>query len=404
VISVDDHVTHPPDLWTSRLPSRYADRAPHVERDRAKLHMLGGVSTPRRGDPDGTWADFWVYEGVEHPLSLIANSVGFEGEERHEKLLENAPVTYDDIAPGCWQQAPRLADMTANHVEASLCFPNGIPRFCGQTFYENDDKDLGLLCIKAHNDWMVEEWCAGDGEGRLLPLILVPLWSAELSADEVRRCADRGAHAVSWVENPYALGLPSMYDESRFWDPFFRACEETETVINLHIGSSSKMPATSPDSPFSVTSILMFQNSMASVLDFILSGVFERFPRLKTAFSEGQIGWLPYLIDRADTTWADPHDGGVGVQIPNPPSSYVPGHVYGCIFDDQTALMSRDLIGMDQIMFEVDYPHLAGSFPTTTKWVTGMCDKAGLDTQERYKLLRGNAISVFGLERWGISS
>jgi hypothetical protein len=163
------------------------------------------------------------------------------------------------------------------------------------------------------------------------------------------------------------------------------------------------MPSTSPDAPYEITSILMFQNSMSSMLDFILSGVFERFPRLVVAYSEGQIGWLPYAIRRADKVWADPHDGAGGDRLPRPPSTYVPGHVYGCIFDDDTALACRDLIGIDQITFEVDYPHSATSFPETERLATKMCDEAGLDDDERYKVMRGNAIRAYGLGRFGIT-
>ena len=97
-------------------------------------------------------------------------------------------VTYEDMRPGSYEVKPRLEDMDVNHIEASLCFPT-FPRFCGQTFTEAKDKELGLLCVKAYNDWMVEEWC-GDSGGRLIPLSLIPLWDAELAAAEVRRNAD----------------------------------------------------------------------------------------------------------------------------------------------------------------------------------------------------------------------
>ena len=83
------------------------------------------------------------------------------------------------------------------------------------------------------------------GRDRLIPLTLVPLWDADLAASEVRRCASKGSHAVCFSENPARLGLPSIH--SGQWDPFFAACEETATVINMHIGSSSALPSTSAD-------------------------------------------------------------------------------------------------------------------------------------------------------------
>ena len=92
--------------------------------------------------------------------------------------------------------------------------------------------------MQAYNDWMLDEWSAGEGKGRLLPLSIVPLWDAELAAAEVRRTAARGSLGIAFSENPHPLGLPSVHDKGRFWDPLFRACEETGTVVCMHIGSS----------------------------------------------------------------------------------------------------------------------------------------------------------------------
>jgi len=196
---------------------------------------------------------------------------------------------------GCWDQKARLEDMDVNHVEASLAFPS-FPRFCGQTFAERKDKTLGDLCVKAYNDWMLDEWCAGTN-GRLIPLIIVQLWDAQLAADEIRRNAARGCHAVTFSEIPPFLGFPSIHDKDGYWDPFLAACEETDTVINMHIGSSSKMPSTSPDAPAAVGSTLTYMNAAMSLTDWLMSGVFERFPRLTIAYSEGQIGWIPYVLE-----------------------------------------------------------------------------------------------------------
>jgi hypothetical protein len=176
-------------------------------------------------------------------------------------LRENTLITFDEMRPGCYDVKARLADMDAGHVEASLCFPT-MPRFCGQTFAEAAEKELALACVGAYNDFMVEEWCGQSG-GRLIPLCLVPLWVVELAADEVRRNADRGVRAVAFSEIPYHLGLPSIH--SGYWDPLWRACAETRTSVNMHIGSSSKMPTSSRDAPNGVGVVLTFANSATSL-------------------------------------------------------------------------------------------------------------------------------------------
>ncbi len=397
IISVDDHVVEPPTLWTDRLPAKYLDRAPRVERDTATFTFEGGVFSYEKGVAGGEPCDWWIYDDLIYPLPKLSAALDFED-------IDVTPVTYDQIRPGCWIQKDRLIDMTANHVEASLCFPNTLPRFCGQTFFEREDKDLALLCVQAYNDWMIDEWCAGDGQGRLIPLGMVPLWDPHLAAAEVRRNAARGCFAVTFSENPYPLGLPSVHDKGRHWDPFFQACQDTGTVVCMHIGSSSRMPATSPDAPFIVSSTLTFSNAMGSMLDYIFSGTMERFPTLVIAYSEGQVGWMPYVLERADKLWAERGDNSFGTSLPHKPSSYLHHRIYGCVFDDEIGLKNRDIIGMDQICFETDYPHADSTFPHSKKVAQSICAQAGLSEEETWKFLRGNAIRAFGLERYGITS
>src|SRR5262249_9073753 len=153
----------------------------------------------------------------------------------------------------------RLLDMDLNHTEVSLCFPT-FTRFCGQIFAEREDKELALACVQAYNDWMIDDWCAGEAYGRLIPLTLGPLWDAELAAAEGRRCAEKGGHSIAFSENPVALGLPSIH--KGYWDPLLRACDETGTVISMHIGSSSRLVSTGPDAPFTLTQALTFSGSM----------------------------------------------------------------------------------------------------------------------------------------------
>ena len=127
-------------------------------------------------------AAWWHFENKRYQIKQMVACPGIPPEE-----VTMEGVTYDDIADGCYDPKARLVDMDINHVEASLCFPN-YPRFCGQLFSEADDLALGLLCVQAYNDWMIDEWC-GDSEGRLIPLCIVPLWDPKLAADEIYRVA-----------------------------------------------------------------------------------------------------------------------------------------------------------------------------------------------------------------------
>ena len=392
IISVDDHVVEPPDLWSARLPKKYLDRGPRIERHKVSMNITGGYSFTV-DDPAGADCDVWYYDDLVYPFTRLSAAVGAE-------VVQNEPCTFDDILVGCYDQTQRLADMDANHVEASLCFPNILPRFCGQAFLEREDKELALLCIQVYNDWMIDEWCAGAGYGRLIPLTMVPLWDPQLAAAEVRRCAAKGSHNITFSENPSPLGLPSVH--SGHWDPLFAACVETDTVVNMHIGSSSKMPSTSPDAPFIISSVLTFQNAMGSLLDFVFGGVFERFPELRVAYSEGQAGWLPYILERSDKLWEERllDTSGFGSKLTVPPSTYMKSNVWYCIFDDETAMRNRDVIGIDRLTFEVDYPHADSTFPHTRDVAERIATKAGLNEFEALKFFRGNAIELYKLDQY----
>ncbi len=257
IISVDDHVVEPPDLWQSRLRPGTSTGAPgcSVRRSGWPAAVGAGASMGWVPADDGEWCDVWYYDDLVSPFLMLSAAVGFEE-------VGFSVTTLDQIRPDALKKNERLADMTANHVDAAVCFPNTMPRFCGQAFYERQDRDLAALCVRAYNDWMIDEWSAGDGAGRLIPLTMVPLWDAHLAAAEIHRCAEKGSHAVRFPKKPHPLGLPSIHDKNGFWEPFFTACQETETVVCIHIGSSSRMPTTSPDAPFIISSTLTFQNAM----------------------------------------------------------------------------------------------------------------------------------------------
>jgi predicted TIM-barrel fold metal-dependent hydrolase len=395
IISVDDHVVEPPNVWTDRLPSKYADVGPRVVRAPVgELTFIGGKFTPKMGQPgEGPDVDWWLYEDLQRPLIRLDAAAGHDRDE-----ITLSGTTYEWMRPGAYQRKPRLEDMDTNWIESSLCFPT-FPRFCGQTFYEANDKDLALLCVRAYNDWMVDEWC-GDSDGRLIPLCLVPLWDPHLAADEVRRNAARGVRAVCFTEIPPFLGMPSIHDAEGYWDPFFAACAETGTVINMHIGSSSKMPSTSADAPAAVGSTLTFANACYSLVDWLMSGVFIRHPKLVIAYSEGQIGWIPYVLERADVVWEENRAwGGVADKVPVPPSSLFRDHVYGCFFNDAHGLRSLDDIGVDNVTYESDYPHSDSTWPHTRKIAEEQM--RGLDATTVEKIVRGNAIRMLGLDARG---
>ncbi len=387
IISVDDHVLEPGHVWQDRVPAKFKDAAPRLIRDR-----------------DG---EAWVYEGkrmVTPGLGAVA------GKTREEFSFE--PITYDQMRPGCYDSVARLEDMDRAGVLASMCFPS-FPRFCGQVFNEAEDRELAMLCVQAYNDWMIDEWC-GRAPGRYIPLTLIPLWDPTLAAAEVRRNAERGSTAVAFSENPAMLRLPTIQDPGGHWDPLMEACEETETVLCMHIGSSSKRLTMSDESPMLVTMSwgppLLIAGAM---IEWIFSPVVRKFPGIKVALAEGGIGWMPFFLEKAAQVvekhqfWIANgdvrHDSLSGrVEVDERAAIDLEGfsvmdmfrrHIYGCFIDDVHGVRNLDAIGFDNVMIETDYPHSDSTWPNCLEHAKKQL--AGISVENRHKIMRGNAERLF---------
>ncbi len=391
VISVDDHVVEPKDVWWSRLPVALRERGPYVVEDTCEVTfdpVTGAHGFVKGGE--GPVADWWVYGDALRPIPQVMACAGFSPDQ-----FTLQPIPFSEMRPGCWEPTARLADMDIARVERSLCFPT-FPRFAGQMFLESPDKEIADLCVRAFNDWMIEEWCGPSG-GRLIPLGLVQLWDADLAAAEVRRIAAQGVRAITFPELPSYLGLPSIHDRHRFWEPLWRACDETGVTVHMHIGSGSKMPQTSIDAPSGVGVAVTSINAFMALSDWLLSGILARHPNVKIAFSESQVGWMPYVFERCDRVFQQSSGWSkIDPDVTELPSSYVPGRVYGCFFDDMVGIATRELIGVPQMLFETDYPHQDSTWPRTPEVVAEIA--ARVSPHELERIMRTNAIELLDLD------
>ena len=394
MISVDDHVMEPKELWQEQLPASLRERGPRTVREKVKLSFKGGHYGFERNAEDGQWCDVWLFDDLVTPTGLLHAPAGVPRDEQR-----NIPAVYEDFRDGTWDQTARLSDMDLNHVDAAINYPNIFPRFAGQGFLERSDKELALACLRIYNDWMIDDWCAGAGKGRLIPLTLVPLWDPALAAEEVRRCAAKGSYAIAFSENVAKLGQPSLYTGA--WDVLWEACQETDTSVSMHIGSSSSMPTTSDDAPLATSMSMYAQNAQGSLCDWVFSGSLERFPDITIAYAESQVGWMPFQLERMDAVWRDGR-GDVD-HVKTLPSEQVKGRVYGCVFDDLHGLINRDAVGTDHILWETDYPHSDGTFPHSRKIAHELFTAAGMNAQECRMVLRSNAVKAYGLDRFGVT-
>jgi predicted TIM-barrel fold metal-dependent hydrolase len=372
LISVDDHVIEPPDLFVNHLPQRYLDRAPKLVRN-----------------DEGS--DVWMFGPLVMETAAL-NAVA--GRPKDEYGME--PQSLDEVRPGCYDVGERVKDMDAGGVLASMNFPS-FPTFTGRTM-ESDDLDLSLALIRAYNDWHLDDWCASH-PGRFIPMALPVMWDPELTAAEIRRCAQKGCHSLSFTENPAALGHPSFHDEH--WDPVWRACVDTGTVVSIHLGSSGRLSIPAADCPPDVMITLQPMNIQSAAADLLWSRVLKTYPELRVALSEGGNGWIPYFLDRVDRTYEMHHSWTQADFGGRLPSEVFREHFLTCFISDPIGLELRDKIGVDNIAWEADYPHSDSLWPDAPEALGADFDRFAVPDDDIRKITHENAMRWYSFDPFG---
>ncbi len=374
IVSVDDHVVEPPNMFDAHLPAKYADIAPKLIRK-----------------DDGT--DVWAFQGFEVP-NIGLNAVA--GRPKEEYGID--PTSFDEIRDGCFDVEKRILDMNANGVLGSLNFPS-LPGFAGRLFGALDDKDTSVVLTQAYNDWHIDEWC-GYAPERFIPLAIPMIWDPEACAAEIRRVAKQGCHAVTFPENPEPLGLPSLHSDH--WDPFWQACSDEGTIVCMHIGSSSKLVMTAADAPIDVMIVLQPMNIVQCAADLIHSPVFKKFPDLTVALSEGGIGWIPYFLERLDHSYRV-HKAWTRADFGSKmPSEVFLEHVVLCYISDGVGVRLAREIGVDRITVEVDYPHSDTNWPYAPERMMEEFDTSDLTDAEINAITHENAMRFFQYDPFSI--
>lgn len=390
LFSVDDHLIEPPGLWEARLPKKYHDRAPQIVEMEAQGQQADGdtdlAKTLFKDKLEGK-VQAWQYEGRIYPYIGLNAVAGRDPSE-----FGFNPIRFDQMIPGCYDPKERLADMDLDGVHAAAAFPS-FPRFAGTVFYEADDKELAKLCVQAYNDFILDEWKGTDPE-RLLALCILPFWDVEASIAEVQRTAAHGANGYTFPENPAKLGLPSFHSDH--WERLFSTLEEVSLPICLHFGSSGQVPVTAEDAPQAVFITLMGSNSMMAAVDLMFSPVFHRHPNLKVSLAEGGIGWIPWILERADDTWRR-HRFYQNVNQEKLPSEVFATNIWGCFITDETGLEQRHKIGLDRITWECDYPHSDSNWPNSREVAKQMF--ADIPDHEVQAIVEDNAKVLFNIDQ-----
>jgi len=439
MISVDDHLIEPPNVWSDRLPAEYRERGPRWVHD----------------DLGEAWL---VDDSVRIPVSGSVTAGAWWPPEERPGPFE--PLPWSEVPLSCYEPKARVEAMNRDRVLASLLFPN-LPGFAGSLFQRLKDKELAYLCIQAYNDWLLDEFAAAL-PGRVIGLGLIPFWDGKLAAHEAERAIAKGARAVSFSMAPHNLGYPPIHDEH--WDGLYSVMNDTGLPLCTHLGTGSgddeqgqglnldrigkvvkamsdpdRLGELAKDPEMAkvmaelgvtggarrrgrpLTMVALQFAGQTTLLDWLSSGNFERFPNLKVALSENGIGWIPAVLQVADwmqemsrnrvtTPWdpenevqvteearrlarASMEEKAKAAEASPLPSEIFRDHIYGCFIHDPVGLKLIDFIGVDNVMIETDFPHNSTWWPHSMDKAQEWCGDLADDV--RAKVLRANAERLF---------
>jgi predicted TIM-barrel fold metal-dependent hydrolase len=338
IASVDDHVIEPPTMFDQHLSKEHRALAPQYVTDE-----LGNAS----------W--WWEHEN-KRTFAVGINAV--VGRPKEEYGME--PMNIDQMRKGVWDAAAHIDDMNAMGQMTALMFPT-FAGFDGSWFWDAKDKENTKRVMRAYNDWHIDEWC-GPYQGRYFPTGLLPLWDLDATLAEMKRLVKKGCRSVFFPANPASRNrLASVHDP--LWEPMWALANDEGIVFNCHIGTGLAPEANSDLSPISAWITAMPMAIATDAADLLHLKALLRYPNLKFALSEGGIGWVPYMLERADFTFRH-HGPWVRVDFGGKlPSEVFREHFLTCFIDDRFGCENYKSVGEDIIAYECDYPHSDCTWP-----------------------------------------
>jgi predicted TIM-barrel fold metal-dependent hydrolase len=365
IVSADSHVIEPADVWTARIERRFADRAPHVVTEFK-----------------GKTGDFFVAEGMA-PLAIAAFAVaGVDPKEFKTRMREG----YANVRPGGWDPVERIKDQDRDGVCAEVIYPS-----FGMRLFQLEDGEFRAACFRAYNDWLAD-YCSHDPR-RLAGIATIALDDAVQGTEELSRVAAKGLKgAMIWgeapAEHPYS---DPVYD--RFW----AAAQDLRIPVSLHIVTERRTAPASNPARISIMKqyVTLHHGIEKSLTELICGGVLERFPELKIVSVENDIGWIPHFMQRADHAYDRyrflERDGA----IPQPPSFYMRRQVSATFQDDRVGIVTREMVGVNNLMWASDYPHSDSTWPHSREVIAR--DFAGVDENDRRRITADNAAQLYGI-------
>ena len=372
----DHHLTEPPDFWTGRFPKKLADRAP-----RFMQHPVMGPG--------------WSWDGGESVRPMGVQSVGSEDPR---KIGDTK--SFDDIDPACYDPKKRIEMMDIDGAEVALLFPSSVG-----FFYGLPDDEFYEACARAYNDASMDWASAGDAK-RILPSAMIPISSLEASLEELERTAKKGFRHIMLNQWPSGAPLPTPAD-----DPYWAAIQDLGLTVSVHgfgAGRPKAPPTAQAADPAKAGQKRVRRgaqeliaagrgaglNCTETLAGFCMTGVLDRFPKLRLSLVETSLGWLPYLGERMDALYLTHRWLGETPALKYLPSEYL-GMFWASFDREWLGVKHRNTIGGDKVTFGTDFPHIGSFYPHSRFYLELLLHDAS--PEETQKILWGNAAKAYGL-------
>jgi predicted TIM-barrel fold metal-dependent hydrolase len=362
LIDSDTHVNEPPGLWVDRVPAKFKELVPHVQRFEQ--------------------GDAWVMEGMKDPINFGLNAAA-----TLPKTERKPWVRFEDIPSGGWEPAVRLEEMDVDMVDAAVLYPT--PRL-SQCVIATQDPQLHLSMVQAYNDWLAEY--ASYEPTRLGGIALIPNRGVEQAVAEIERVAKLPGIAGLLI-GLYPHGDKDLAPED---DPVWEAAVEAGLPLHVHVKLVDSMPediyAPGRMTQGRAEGDLRFLQAPTIMVQFLNSGVLDRVPELKLAFVEVDAGWVPYVREQLDNRFRR-RTVGAKARLAKTPGEYIHDHFWFTYLTDHYAVRNRHAIGVDRLMWSSDFPHSGSDWPDS--WVTIDADYFDVPKPERDAILAGNAQALY---------
>ncbi len=366
LVSADSHVLEPPHIWTTYLPRKFHEKAPYVV-------------------PDGEGGEAWQFapDVAPAPIGIYASA------GRSHEDIRWTGVKFADANQGNFRGEPRLDEQDQDGIDAEVLF--GSARMMSH-FYSDPDPEFHVAGVRAYNDWLAQEVVSVD-PSRLIGLAALPALGCDEAIAEMERCLKLGFRGV-WLNSMPSVGETIRPED----DPFWEAAQANQVPVHFHVRAMRKIAKPRPKGvrggDLTGLANVGAVDMMSQFGEIVESGVHDRFPNLTWVMVEAGSGWIPYLLEQLDDRWHR-NRSWLPVELAHEPSYYYRRNWRSTFMIDHYAVRNRDLLGVENLMWSTDYPHHGCDWPHSRKVVDEMF--AGVPEGERYKMVAGNAIDLYGL-------